>query len=62
MSVGPVAPIGDNGDMEVSQEERQSLEEALAELEALDPAELPDPAARLADLLGRLLDPPEEVA
>lgn len=62
MSAEPVISIGDNGVMEVSREERQSLEEALAELEAVDPAELPGPAARLADLLGRLLDPPEEVA
>ncbi|MGH8912613.1 MAG: hypothetical protein ACRDVD_08880 [Acidimicrobiia bacterium] len=46
--------------MEVTSEERQHLEEALAELESLDPADLPGPAARLADLLGRLLDPPEE--
>ncbi|HLT95281.1 MAG TPA: hypothetical protein VK070_00695 [Acidimicrobiia bacterium] len=45
--------------MEVTPEERRQLEEALAEFETLDPAELPDPAARLADLLGRLLDPPE---
>lgn len=46
--------------MEVTPEERQSLEAALAELERLDPAELPDPAARLASLLERLLDPVEE--
>lgn len=48
--------------MEVTPEERQSLEQALAELEALDPADLPDPAARLAGLLERLLDPTEEEA
>lgn len=47
--------------MEVTPEERQSLEEALARLEELDPAQLPDPAARLAELLERLLDPPEGV-
>ena len=46
--------------MEVTPEERDELEEALAELERLDPAELPGPAARLADLLGRLLDPSED--
>ena len=46
--------------MEVTPEERQDLEAALAELEQLDPAQLPEPAARLADLLGRLLDPVEE--
>lgn len=48
------------GPMEVSPEERRRLEEALAELETLDPADLPGPAARLADLLSRLLDPPGE--
>ena len=46
--------------MEVTPEERQRLEEARAELETLDPAELPGPAARLADLLSRMLDPGEE--
>lgn len=46
--------------MEVSEDDRRALEEALAELEAVDPAELPAPASRLADLLARLLDPPEE--
>lgn len=51
--------MGDNGAMEVTPEERRQLEDALAEFEGLDPADLPDPAARLADLLGRLLDPPE---
>jgi hypothetical protein len=48
--------------MEVTPEERLRLEEALAELEELDPADLPDPAARLADLLGHMLDPSEESA
>lgn len=42
--------------MEVTPEERERLESALAELENLDPADLPDPAARLAELLGRMLD------
>lgn len=46
--------------MEVTFEERRHLEEALAELETLDPAELPGPAARLADLLSKLLDPPDD--
>ncbi|MGA7272025.1 MAG: hypothetical protein WB239_13220 [Acidimicrobiia bacterium] len=48
--------------MELTREERLSLEEALAELEELDPADLPAPAARLADLLAHLLDPSEEPA
>lgn len=51
--------MGDNEPMEVTPEERQRLEEALAELEALDPADVPDPASRLAGLLESLLDPPE---
>lgn len=51
--------MGDNGPMEVTPEERRRLEEALDEIEALDPADLPAPAARLADLLSALLDPPE---
>lgn len=46
--------------MQVTPEERSRLEQALAELEQLDPADLPDPATRLAELLGRLLDPDEE--
>lgn len=45
--------------MEVTPEERERLEAALAELEQVDAADLPGPAARLADLLGRMLDPPE---
>lgn len=46
--------------MELSSEERQALDEALEALAAVDPADVPDPAARLADLLSRLLDPPQE--
>ncbi|MFP3913565.1 MAG: hypothetical protein ACLFWM_01715 [Actinomycetota bacterium] len=45
--------------MEVTPEERQRLADALAELEALDPAELPPAASRLAGLLESLLDPSE---
>ena len=48
------------GSMEVTPSEREELERALAELAGLDPADLPEPASRLADLLARLLDPPEE--
>jgi len=46
--------------MEVTPEERQRLEQALARLEALDPAELPEPAAQLAELLERMLESSEE--
>lgn len=59
---GSVVVMGDNGEMEVTPQERQRLEEALAELEALDPSELPDPASRLAGLLESLLEPDEEEA
>lgn len=52
----------DNGGMDLTPEERSSLEEALAELDTVDPADLPGPAARLADLLSRLLDPTEDPA
>lgn len=51
---------GDNGPMEVTPEDSRRIEEELAALDALDPADVPEPAARLADLLGRLLDPPDE--
>lgn len=46
--------------MEVTPTEREELEQALAALEGIDPADLPEPASRLAELLARLLDPPEE--
>ncbi len=59
-TLGSVGWIGDNGRMELSSEERQALDEALEALAAVDPADVPDPAARLADLLSRLLDPPQE--
>lgn len=58
--LGSLGVMGDNGPMEVTPEERQRLEEALAELEAIDPAELPDPASRLAGLLESLLERDEE--
>lgn len=48
--------------MDVTSEERRDLEDALAELETLDPADLPGPAARLADLLSRMLDAAEEAS
>lgn len=48
--------MGDNGGMDVTPQERRQIEEALAELDTLDPADLPEAASKLADLLGRLLD------
>lgn len=58
--LGCVADIRDNASMEVTPAERDDLERALDDLERLDPADLPEPAARLAELLGKLLDPAEE--
>lgn len=52
--------IGDNDAMEVTPDERQALAEALMALESVDPADLPEPAAHLAELLSDLLDPPAQ--
>lgn len=45
--------------MEISPQEREDLQRALDDLDHLDPADLPEPAARLAELLAGLLDPSE---
>lgn len=42
--------------MELSQSQIEQIESALQRLEEVDPADLPEPAAELADLLSRLLD------
>jgi hypothetical protein len=42
--------------MELSQSQVEEIEAALARLEEVDPADLPEPAADLADILSRLLD------
>ena len=42
--------------MELSQTQVEEIEAALARLEEVDPADLPEPAAELADILSRLLD------
>lgn len=46
--------------MDLSQSQVEELEKALEQLEALDPASLPEPAAELADLLGKILDDMEQ--
>lgn len=46
--------------MDLSPEQIAAIEEKLALLIELDPAELPAPAAELADLLGRVLEESEE--
>lgn len=51
--------MGDNPDMELSQEQVEKLEAVLTRLEELDPAELPEPAAELANLLGAILEESE---
>lgn len=42
--------------MDLSPEQIEEINQALHKLEALDPAELPEPAAELVDLLSRLLE------
>lgn len=46
--------------MEIDDARIAEIETALRKLEELDPAELPEPAAELAELLGRLLEQLEE--
>jgi hypothetical protein len=48
--------MGDNPAMDLKQEQIDKLEAALARLEELDPADLPEPAAELASLLGSILE------
>jgi hypothetical protein len=42
--------------MNISEQDLTVIEEKLKEIAELDPAELPEPAAELADLLSSLLD------
>jgi hypothetical protein len=42
--------------MDLTENQIEELETALEELQTVDPADLPEPAAQLADLLGRILD------
>lgn len=46
--------------MEIDEAQIEEIEAALEKLEQMDPADLPEPAAELADLLGRLLEQLEE--
>jgi len=46
--------------MDLTESQIGELETALEELETIDPASLPEPAARLADLLSRILDDLEQ--
>jgi hypothetical protein len=45
--------------MELTEVQIEKLEAALARLEELDPAEVPEPAAELASLLGSILEESE---
>ena len=51
--------FGDNRAMDLSQEQIDRLEAALARLAELDPADVPEPAAELANLLGAILEESE---
>ncbi len=42
--------------MNISEETLAEIEEKLREIAELDPADLPGPAAELAELLGEILD------
>ena len=45
--------------MDLTPDQITQIEAMIEKLEALDPAELPEPAAELVDLLGRILEAPE---
>jgi hypothetical protein len=45
--------------MDLTEDQIDKLEAALARLEELDPAEVPEPAAELAELLGSILEESE---
>ena len=51
--------IGDNPPMDLTQDQVDQLEAVLARLAEIDPAELPEPAAELASLLGSILEEQE---
>jgi hypothetical protein len=51
--------IGDNPVMDLTQDQIDQLEAVLARLAEVDPAELPEPAAELANLLGSILEEQE---
>jgi hypothetical protein len=51
--------MGDNRVMDLTQEQIDELETALARLQEIDAADLPEPAAELARLLGSILEESE---
>ena len=46
--------------MEIDDARIEEIEEALKKLQQMDPADLPEPATELAELLGRMLEELEE--
>jgi hypothetical protein len=46
--------------MDLSQEQIDEINLALEKLETIDPADLPEPAAELVELLSRLLEDTDE--
>lgn len=46
--------------MDLTPSQIAQIESMLEKLETLDPAELPEPAAELVDLLGSILEGPED--
>lgn len=46
--------------MDLSPEQIEEIEQALHRLETLDPAEIPEPAAELVNLLNQLLEETDE--
>jgi hypothetical protein len=52
--------LGDNPVMDINPEQIEKLEAALARLEELDPADVPEPAAELANLLSSMLEESEQ--
>jgi hypothetical protein len=47
--------------MDLSPEQIEEINLALEKLETMDPADLPEPAAELVELLSRLLEDTDEV-
>jgi hypothetical protein len=48
--------------MDLTADQIEEIEAKLRQLETLDPAELPEPAAELVALLGRILEESDEPA
>jgi len=51
--------MGDNPPMDLTPDQIDQLEALLARLAEIDPAEMPEPATELANLLGSILEEQE---